>query len=158
MRILTPLAAALLFAVGAAGPAAAANPDFTGTWELSPGLSTNLGMMSAMKITLVIAQQPAELTIRESAVFQDQPTERTVRYDLTGKPVNNDGPMGGVNETVAHWADGRLVVTWTGEGSIAGTKVVRTETRSLGADGRTMSVESVRGAAKPVIMVYERKK
>jgi hypothetical protein len=151
------------YAVGLALSAAwagqpAGNPDFSGTWELSAARSVNLGMMAAMKVTLVLSQTATQLTIRETSVFQDKPSERTVHYDLTGKPVDNEGPMGGRNETRARWSDGRLVVTWTSEGAVAGTRVVRTETRSLAADGRTMSVESVRGTGKPVVMVFERRK
>ncbi len=62
--------------------------------------------------------------------------------------------MGGEAETVATWDGGKLVVTWTTEGAVAGTRNVRTETRSLSADGRTMTVESVRGAGKRVVMVF----
>ena len=140
------------------GLAAGPTPNFTGTWELAPARSTNLGMMSAMTMTLVIAQTLTELTIHETTVFQDQRSERVLRYDLAGKPVSNAAAMGGVNETVAAWQDGKLVVTWTGEGAIAGTKVVRTETRALAADGASMTVESVRGTSRPVVMVFERRK
>jgi hypothetical protein len=40
---------------------------------------------------------------------------------------------------------------------VAGTKVSRTETRWLSADGKAMSVQTVRGENKPVIMVFDRK-
>jgi hypothetical protein len=50
------------------------------------------------------------------------------------------------------------VSTWTSESAVAGgPKVVRIETRSLSADGKTMTVESVRGSNPAVAMVFEKK-
>jgi hypothetical protein len=60
-------------------------------------------------------------------------------------------------ETITKWDGNKLVTTWTSPGSVAGTKSVRIETRSLSDDGRTMIVESKRGSAPPLVMVYERK-
>ena len=80
----------------------------------------------------------------EASDFQGQKTGRKVRYDLAGKPVMNEGAMGDKAETVAKWDGGKLVVTWTSEGAVAGTKTVKTETRALRADGKTMTVESSR--------------
>jgi hypothetical protein len=65
--------------------------------------------------------------------------------------------MGDRNETVAKWIDGKLVSTWTRDGAVAGTKSVMTETRSLSADGKTMSVESARGANPPLVMVFDKR-
>lgn len=134
--------------------AADAPANFAGTWKLDTARGENLGMMSALQQTVVITQSRDALVLRETSDFQGQKSEREVRYDLTGAPVTNPGPMGGKAETVARWEGDRLVVTSTAEGSVAGTKSVRTETRSLSSDGRTMTVESARGAGKPVIMVY----
>jgi hypothetical protein len=137
----------------AAGP-----PDFTGTWQINPAKSQNLGMMAAVKQTITIRQTAAEMTLAEASDFQGQKSERTVRYDLKGAPVTNEAAMGGKSETVAKWDGGRLVVTWTSEGTVAGTQNVRTEIRSLGADGKTMTVESIRGSNKPMVMVFDRVK
>ena len=65
--------------------------------------------------------------------------------------------MGQTNDTVSKWNDGHLVTTWTSNGAIAGTKIVRTETRSLSADGKTMTVESTRGSTAPIVMVFDKK-
>ena len=138
------------------GIAISASPNFTGTWTLSPAKSENLGMMAAVKQTLVITQSAKDILVKETSNFNGSITERAVRYDLSGKPTNNEGAMGGVNETVAKWDGDKLVVTWTAEGSVAGTKSVRTETRALSADGKTMSVQSVRGTNKPMVMVFEK--
>ena len=51
-----------------------------------------------------------------------------------------------------------LVAVWTGESAILGTKTEKAGTRALSADGRTMSVTSVRGTKPPMVMVYEKQK
>ena len=137
-----------------AATAADANPDFTGTWALDATRGENLGMMASLQQVVEITQSKTALTMKEATDFQGQKSSREVRYDLTGAPVRNPGSMGGEAETRAGWADGKLVVTWTTDGAVAGTKNLRTETRSLSADGRTMTVVSTRGAGKAVVMVY----
>lgn len=136
---------------------AASPPDFSGTWMLDTKAGANLGMMAALEMTVQVSQTPKELSFRESSSFQGQPSERKVRFDLTGRPVQNPGAMGDPSETVSKWEGDRLVTTWTSEGAVAGTKTVRKETRSLTDGGRTMSVETIRGANKPVVMVFRRK-
>jgi hypothetical protein len=132
-------------------------PNFSGTWIFNPARSQNIGMMASLEDTATIVQTLEQLTISDRARMQDQDSTRELRFDLGGKPVMNAGPMGDQNETVAKWRGSMLVVTWTADGAIAGTKVVRTETRSLSADGRTMTVESVRGSTAPVVMVYDKR-
>lgn len=151
-RLFAP--ALLLILAAAAAVAADSLPDFSGTWKLDTARGENLGMMSAMQQTVVIAQSKDAITLKEASDFQGQKSARDVRYDLSGAPAKNPGSMGGEAETIAKWVDGKLVVTWTTEGAVAGSKNVRTETRSLSADGRTMTVESVRGTGKAVVMVY----
>lgn len=137
---------------------AAGAPDFSGEWKLNAAKSSNLGMMSAVQQTLSITQTPAEMKIVEASDFQGQKSSRSLRYDLKGAPVANEGGMGGQAETVAKWDGNKLVVTWTTEGAVAGTKNVRTETRTLSADGATMTVESLRGPNKPMVMVFDKAK
>jgi hypothetical protein len=131
-------------------------PNFSGTWVLSTAKSRNLGMMAALKDTVTISQTFRELTVLDKSSFQGQENTREIRYDLTGKTVSNDGPMGDHNETVARWAGDKLVTTWTKEGAVAGTKSVMTETRSVSLDGKTMTLESVRGENAPIVMVFEK--
>jgi hypothetical protein len=135
---------------------AAGVTDFSGQWKLNAARSTNLGMMAAIQQTQTITQTPTELRLVEASDFQGQKSGRTLRFDLKGAPVTNEGGMGGQSETVAKWDGGKLVVTWTTEGTVAGTKNVRTETRSLAPDGATMTVQSVRGANPPMVMVFDR--
>jgi hypothetical protein len=139
----------LVFAAGAA-------VDFSGSWKMNAALGSNLGMMSAMQIGVVITQKAGQLAISETTSFNGSPGSREIHYDLSGKPVTNPGAMGGSSETVAHWDGTKLVVVWTSEGAVAGTKVMRTETRELSADGKRMSVTTVRGTNAPVTMVFEK--
>jgi len=136
---------------------AQSTPNFSGTWVLNTAKSKNLGMMAALEDTLTISQTPTALVIKDDSSFQGQKDSREVRYDLTGKTTTNQGPMGDRNETVAKWIGAKLVTTWTRDGAVAGTKSVMTETRSLAADGKTMSVESSRGANPPLVMVFDKR-
>ena len=149
---------ALLLGGGPQTALAAAPPSFAGTWVLNTDKGENLGMVAAIKETVTIAQTPQQMTLDFSSVFMGKTTLRKVIYDLLGKPVPNEGPMGDKADTVAKWADGKLVVVWTGESAILGSKTEKTETRALSTDGRTMSVTSVRGTKAPMIMVYEKHK
>jgi hypothetical protein len=88
---------------------------------------------------------------------QGKEQESKTHLDLTGSPATNESPMGGPNETVSKWDGNRLVTTWTGPSAVAGNNVVRTETRSLSAEGKVMTVESVRGSNPPLVMVFEKK-
>jgi DNA-binding PadR family transcriptional regulator len=140
----------------AAVVSAQALPNFSGQWVLNTTKSKNLGMMAALDDTVTISQTPKELAIHDASSFQGRKNTRELRYDLTGKAVGNDGPMGDHNETVAKWVGGKIVTTWTREGAVAGTKSVLTETRSLSSDGKTMTLESVRGEAPAVVMVFDK--
>jgi hypothetical protein len=136
---------------------AAAHADFSGVWEFKPEKSQNVGMMAQMKMTLTIQQSESSFDINSRANMQGQDYDTKTHYDLTGKPTSNEAPMSGTSETVSKWEGKRLVTTWTSEGAVAGSKVIRTETRTLSEDGKTMTVESVRGTNAPLIMVFEKK-
>jgi len=147
----------LLMMLGAAPPASAADtPSFAGTWVLNTKKGENLGMMSAVNETAKITQTAQQLKIESSAKFMGTTSERTVTYDLAGKTVNNEGPMGTRGDTVAKWDAGKLVVTWTEPSAIPGSKVQKVETRVLSADGKSMSVTTTRGTKPPMVMVYEK--
>lgn len=136
---------------------AAAKIDFSGTWVFNASKSKNVGMMAAMQLISTVKQTAKMLTISDVSKMNDQEQTREVRYDLTGKAVPNTGAMGDKSETVTRWAGDKLVTTWTSEGAIAGTKVVRTETRSLSSDGKTMTVETVRGSNPAFVIVFDKK-
>jgi len=132
-------------------------PDFSGRWIFNPEKSKNIGMMSDMKMTQTITQSPSSVDVTTEATFQGANQQTKTHYDLTGKSAANDSPMAGPSETVTKWEEGKLVTTWTSVGAVAGTKTVRTETWSLSPDGKTMTVESLRGSHPPVVMVFEKK-
>ena len=137
--------------------AIAANPDFSGTWVLNTDKGRNLGMVKAVSETATINQTPEKVVIDFATTFMLKTTNRKVTYDLAGKPVPNEGAMGDKAETVARWDNGKLVVTWTSEGAVAGSRTVKTETRTLSADGKSMTVENVRAGKDTMELVYDRK-
>jgi hypothetical protein len=131
--------------------------DFSGKWEFNPAKSSNIGMMAEMKLTATIKQTSQELHITNLSSFNGREQSSETLFDLTGKPVQNKNPMEAVAETITRWNGKQLVTTWTSPGSVAGTTSVRTETRTLSSDSRTLTVESRRGKQAPMIMVYERR-
>lgn len=153
MLLLGLVVAALL---SLSGITAVAAPDFSGTWVMKAAKGKNLGMMATMQITLKIEQKQNSLKVLETSKFNGQEQTRELNYDLTGKAAANKGPMGDPNETVTKWAGSTLETTWTQEGAMAGTKVTRTETRSLSDDGKTMTDQYVRGSNAPMVLVFEK--
>ena len=136
---------------------AASTTDFSGTWEFNPQKSENIGMMAQAKMTVTIRQTPEALDADARTSFQGQESTLTTHYDLNGKAVTNQSPMAGPSETVSKWQDGKIVTTWTSQGAVAGSQVVRLETRSLSPDGKTMKMESMRSSNPPVVMVFDKK-
>jgi hypothetical protein len=137
---------------------AAKHSDFSGPWQFNPEKSKNIGMMVQMKMIQTIQQSDSALDVTTHTTFHGRDEDSKTHLDLTGKPATNESPMGGPSETVSKWDGGKLVTSWTSESAVAGgPKVVRTETRSLSADGKTMSVESVRGSNPAIVMVFEKK-
>lgn len=132
--------------------------DFSGSWQFNPEKSKNIGMMAQMKMIQTVEQSTSSLDITTRTNFQGRDEESKTHLDLTGKPTTNESPMGGPSEVVTKWDGAKLVSTWTSESAVAGgPKVVRTETRSLSPDAKTMTVESVRGSNPAVVMVFEKK-
>ena len=113
-----PLLALLLGAAGLSPALAADPPNFSGTWVLNTDKGENLGMVSMIKETVTIAQTPQKMTLDFSSVFMGKTTLRKVTYDLAGKAVPNEGPMGDKADTVAKWDGNQLKVVWTGESAI----------------------------------------
>jgi hypothetical protein len=148
----------VLLAVAVTGSTFAQSaPDFGGTWVLNASKGKNLGMVAAIQETVAITQTADRLTLDVASTFQGNTTRRQLNYDLAGKPVQNESAMGDKAATVARWDGGKLVVTWTTEGAVAGSSVVRTESRALSADGKSMLVTSQRGTNAPMELVYEKK-
>lgn len=148
---------ALVFLAVASVAVAANAPEFSGTWVFNAGKSTNIGMMASAEYTSTIKQSAKMLTVTDVTVFSGQKQTHETRYDLTGATVPNDSPMGEKSQTSSKWAGNKLVTTWETEGAVAGTKVVRTETRYLSDDGKTLFLESARAGKEPMVIVFDRK-
>jgi hypothetical protein len=152
---------ALLFAISCAcvfaSVAATATPDFTGTWVFNAAKSKNIGMMANAQITSTIKQTRDEILVIEDSVMGGQKQSHETHYDLSGKGVANESPMGEKSQTTSKWSGNKLVTIWETEGAVAGTKTIRTETRYLSDDGKTMFLESVRGNNLPMVIVFDRK-
>lgn len=131
--------------------------NFSGAWQFNPEKSKNVGMMAQIKMMQTVEQSETALDITSHTTFQAKDDESKTHLDLTGKSATNESPMGGPAETVTKWEGGKLVTTWTSESAVSGgPKIVRTETRSLSPDGKTMTVESVRGSNAALVMVFEK--
>jgi hypothetical protein len=134
--------------------------DFRGNWTLNTDRGANLGMMKAVKETIV-ASQTADMAIFDMTdVFAGMTTTRTVTYDLGGATVPNKAAMGAESETVSRWEGNTLVTTWIAEGAIAGTTSERTETRCLTEGGQTLNITMTRAGdpdiEQAIWFVYER--
>jgi hypothetical protein len=132
-------------------------PNLSGTWVFSAGDSQNVGMMVDVQYTSTLTQTGKSLVVRDDSVYNGTTQSRQTSYDLTGASTSNESPMGEKAQTVSHWDGSRLITVWTTVGAVAGTTATRTETRSLSADGKTMTLESSRAAKPPMIMVFHRK-
>lgn len=135
---------------------AQAAPDLSGTWVMNPKRGENLGMVAAVQQTVVVTQTDAEVTLDYTNVFQGEASTRQVNLDLTGAAADNFAAMGDPSKTESVWDDDRLVTTWTTEGAIPGTKVVRIETLALAADGDELSITTERANRPTMVLVYER--
>jgi hypothetical protein len=156
MKVKLPIAVLCLMTMSAF--AVTKRTDCSGSWQFNPEKSKNIGMMAQMKMTQTIEQSDSSLDVTTHTTFQGRDEDSKTHLDLTGKPATNESPMGGPSETVSKWNGGKLVTTWTSESAVAGgPKVVRIETRSVTADGKTMTVESIRGSNPVIVMVFEKK-
>lgn len=130
--------------------------NFSGTWKLNTDKGENLGMMKAVKETIVATQADEQIVFSMTDVFAGMTTERMVTYDLDGKTMQNKAAMGAASETVTSWKDDKLVTIWTSEGAIFGTKKERTETRWLSPDGKELFVSMVRGDNPAIVFVFDK--
>ncbi len=134
--------------------------DFRGVWVLNTDRGANLGMMKAVKETIVASQTADRATFEMTDVFVGMTTNRTVIYDLSGATVPNKAAMGADSETTTRWEGNKLITTWAAEGAIAGTTSERTETRCLADGGKTLNITMTRAGnpdiEKAIWFVYEK--
>lgn len=134
---------------------AAAKPDFSGSWQFAPRLSKNIGMMAGMSMLATVAQTADQISVTYDAGPNDR---TTMRFDLSGRSVDNPTQMGGRAQTVSQLREKDFVTIWTSEGAVAGTTVTRTETWSLSPGGKLLTISSVRGKNVPLVMVFEKRR
>jgi hypothetical protein len=147
----------LLLSVFALAAVAAPVPNLSGMWVFNPAKSKNIGMMASVQYTSTITQTDKLLTVEDNSIFNGQKQNRVTRYDLSGATVPNDSAMGEKSQTTSQWSGNKLVTSWVSDGAITGTQVVRTETRYLSDDGKTMYLESARSGKEPMVIVFDRK-
>jgi hypothetical protein len=132
---------------------AQSKPDFSGTWTMNaeksdpPPQGRGGGRGGGGPVT--IKQSGDTLTVESEG--RGGPV--TMTYKLDGsESVNQVQGRGGVTEakSKAHWDGSKLVIETTRD--IGGNSVTTTETRSLSADGKEMTVEtSFNGNSRKVV-------
>ena len=154
MKTLVVAALTLMMSLGVA---AAAPADFSGSWVLNASKSKNLGMMATMDYASDIQQTADALSVKDTTQMMGQAQTQETHYLLNGTPTPNVSYMGDQAQTTTRWDGAKVVTTWTSPGAVAGTNSIRTETRSLSADGNTMTVESTNGSKAPIVFAFDRK-
>ncbi len=132
------LALVLPFAAHAQG-----KPDFSGMWSLDASRSDQgrggRGGRGGGAAMVTIKQTAAMLTIEQ----QGRGGMQTLNYKLDGSESANEMPGRGGTTTAtskAHWDGAKLVIETTRD--LGGMSITSTETRSLSADGKEMTVDT----------------
>ena len=147
---MTRLLALTIAAVLGAAPAATAqqHPGFSGTWKLNTEKSDAPGQFGGgpgaqaarQNLVVTIVQSADSLVITQTVGGQG----RTIVQYFDGKPHTGPGARGGEMTSTSRWDRGALV----SEGSMnmdtprGAMAVTFKETRTLSADGKTMTVVS----------------
>lgn len=134
------LTALVVVAPAAARAQAAAHPDYSGTYVLDPAQSE--GQMIPQKMTLKIAQTPADLTLDRTQTSQMGESTSHMKYTLDGAPSKNTLTMGGNSVDVS------TIVTWEGASPVLTSSMKfgendaqSIEKWSLAPDGKKLSIE-----------------
>lgn len=136
------LVASLAVLLPAAGAAAQAHPDFSGTWKIDTARSDappgRRGQQMDMSgLVLAITQSAEVLTIRQTGMGPD----RTMTFYLDGRKSTNAGPRGEMTST-STWKGTELVTDGTMQADTPRGPMTMTmhEVRRLGQDGTEMTV------------------
>ena len=136
----------LLIGLVSASSAAQETPDFTGSWlmDVSRSESAAQGANASprMPVKLIIVQTPAQLNVqtdvdgrRQSATYRFEAAEQPRPVGTSGSDQTRVEPFR------VEWKDGALVTTTIYH--INGMATTKIERRTLHADGREMTVETV---------------
>ena len=134
------LTALVVAPVVARAQAAAAHPDYSGTYVLDPAQSE--GQMLPQKMTLKIAQTPADLTLERTQTSQMGESTSHMKYTLDGAPSKNTLTMGGNSvdvSTVVTWESASPVLTSSMKFGENDAQSI--EKWSLAPDGKKLSIE-----------------
>ncbi len=117
-------------------------PDFSGTWTLDMarsdvGHARSGAMAGTRKVTIVINQTPAALTITRKIGERSE----TAVEKLDGSESINKSPSGQDIRSTSRWEDSNLV-TKSAMPTKGGAVVESTSVRSLSADGKVMTIET----------------
>ena len=159
MRIHTAAGLVVALTLSPAATAGAQQPDFSGTWQLDRDASVlpqrpeggGRGVGRFFRRGERAVRGPAEtlvITQTADALFVEQRREDdpdVLRYRLDGSSSTNPMPRGELT-TTSRWDGAAIVTEGTQEipGLLRDISIRLTERRSISADGRTMTVESLR--------------
>jgi hypothetical protein len=143
-----PLGTFVLTCAALATPFAQNHPDFSGTWVMDMSRSETAAQGAdatpRTPVTLVIRQTARQLNIQTEADGRRDSIEYPFLETQPAREVTGtSGPSGAppIQQAFAQWKDGRLETTANLD--INNQAVTRTESHSLDASGREMTVETV---------------
>lgn len=116
-------------------------PDFSGTWEMEASLKGSHETALPGRVTLIIAQTPAEVNIetRNAAAGKDTIAREVLTYKLDGSENTMQGTSGTPITTKARW-DGPKLVTETVR-TINSAAITTVHTLSLNSTKRELTVD-----------------
>ena len=142
-----------------------AQVNFAGTWNLNAEKS-QFGGGPGGGGPRIITQNGNNLSVETSMRGFDggEPIKMVTKYTLDGKPTENTrtSPMGDMtSKSTATWSADKKSLTIVTTMSFNGNEMKTTETWKLSADGKSLSIESVRpgfggGGEMKTTMVYDK--
>jgi hypothetical protein len=150
--------ATLAAPLAAQKPAAAAHPDFVGTWKLDPKKSVGAGLPLSM--TLKAAKDAKVMTINRVGMTEAGEQRSTLFVNLDGSPTKNTVTTQGAS------VDLFLTVSWDGpalvvktKANIGGQPLDQTDRWTLDADGKTLRIATILiggGQTKTQTLAFEK--
>jgi hypothetical protein len=161
MRRFVPMVfalATLTTSAAAQGSAAAAHPDFVGTWKLDPKKSEGAGLPLSM--TLKAAKDAKVMTINRVGMTDVGEQRSTLMVNLDGSPTKNTVTTQGASVDLfltASW-DGPALLVKT-KASIGGQPLDQTDRWTQDAKGKTLRIATTLtggGQTKTQTLVFEK--
>jgi hypothetical protein len=137
----------LVICAAIASPVAAqAHPDLSGKWSLDPK-SIPAGTPAGFNVVITVKQDAKTINMDMVASMPMGEQKRSTVVNLDGTPTKNTvtTPAGAIELTsTATWEGPALSVTTSGE--VQGTAMTQTDKWSLGADKKTLELETTTSA------------